>query len=62
MYPSAKKTNPANGESLHAMLEQLEAIDFCDCPDDLDLLCGILFEAKRIRDTTHQYIEFNEFD
>lgn len=62
MYPSAKKTNPANGEWLHAMLEQLEAIDFCDGSDDLELLCGILFEAKRIRDTTHQYIEFNEFD
>lgn len=62
MNSSAKKLNAANGEALHVILEQLESIDFCDCPDDLDLLCGILFEAKRIRDTTHQFIEFNEFD
>lgn len=63
MTTAAKKLKVGDGETLFTMLEQLEAIDFCDCSEDFEMLCSIASEVARIKRGTYHYIEFDgEFD
>lgn len=55
---AAKTMNVSNGETLHNILEQLEATDFCDCNDDFELLLAIAAEVARIKRNTFHYIDF----